>query len=210
MTVFLFAISMSPAHAEPVLFDGSWKEQGFLRLRSNDYELQSSKLDVVSNGTVSILWRALETNHRTARSAKWTWEVREGVIGTDLRRKGGDDRNLAIYFVFTDPETVRALDQTTPRRLLRNHNTHALVYVWGGEHASGSILKSPYHSRMRTLVLRPSSIGYHSEHVDLAADYSAAFGSQIGTLVGVGVSADSDDTGGRVLASIENLELIAD
>lgn len=201
---------MSPAHSEPVLFDGSWKEQSFLRLRSNDYELQGSKLDVVSNGTVSILWRVLEAKQRTSRSAKWTWEVREGVIGTDLRRKGGDDRNLAIYFVFTDPKTVNSLDQTTPRRLLRNHNTHALVYVWGGAHASGSILKSPYHSRMSTLVLRPSDIGYHSENVDLEADYSAAFDFQIGTLVGVGVSADSDDTGGRILASIENLELIAD
>lgn len=209
VAVFLYAATLGPAIAGPLLFDGSWKEQGFLRLWSNEYQFLGTKLDVTSDGTVSLVWRALEPSLRNADGARWTWEVREGVVGTDLRRKGGDDRNLAVYFVFTDVETAHNLSRNSARRLLRNQKTHALVYVWGGNHNSGSFLKSPYHPRMITRVLRPSGVGRHIEDVDLEADFHTAFGAEKSILVGIGVSADSDDTGGRILASIENLELVA-
>ena len=62
---------------------------------------------------------------------------------------------------------------------------------------------------MITRVLRPSGVGRHIEEVDLEADFHTAFGAEKSILVGIGVSADSDDTGGRILASIENLELVA-
>lgn len=196
------------ALATPIAFDQSWREQGFFRFWSNDYAFLGDRLDVVSDGTVSLVWRAVEPGLGNATRARWNWNVRESVIATDLQRKGGDDRNLAVYFVFVDPETARGLTRNTARRLLRNPNTRALVYVWGGARASDAFLQSPYHPKLATHVLRPAGTGTFMEGVDLEADFRAAFGERKGVLVGLGVSADSDDTDGRIVASVENLELL--
>ena len=77
-------------------FDGSWKEQGFLSLSTNDYVLRGRRLDVSSNGTVSLLWRPVDDAHRAAGRARWVWQVTEGVPATDLTVRGEDDRNLAV------------------------------------------------------------------------------------------------------------------
>lgn len=194
-------------HAAPVSFDGQWKEQGFLRLWKNDYSFRGTQLDVVSDGTVSLVWRPVENALRGATRASWRWRVTEGVAPTDLTKKGGDDRNLALYFVFVDEATAATVSAGSARKLLGNPNTRALIYVWGGDHAKGAILPSPYHPGLRTKVLRTGSEGTFAENVDLAADFRRAFGASPGVLVGLGVSADSDDTDGFVRASIADLQL---
>lgn len=204
----LIVAMVGPASGEPISFDGSWKEQGFLRLWSNQYSFQGQHLEVTSDDTVSLIWRAVEPSLGEASKARWVWKVRNGVVATDLTQKGGDDRNLAIYFIFVDAETANGLTQKSARRLLRNPNTRALVYVWGGQHSPGSFLPSPYHPRLVTRVLRASGSGEYHEDVDLEADFRTAFGEEKNTLVGIGVSADSDDTDGLIQASIENLELV--
>ncbi len=186
-------------------FDGSWTEQGFLRLFTNDYEQREGRLDVVSDGTVSLLWRQVGEALWPSTSASWMWQVEEGVRPTDLTRKGGDDRNLAVYFVFVDPERAEALKSRSARRILREETARALVYVWGGDHESGAVLQSPYSPRLMTKILRPAGDGQHRERVDLHRDFRVAFGAEPGALVGLAISADSDDTRGRIVATISHL-----
>ena len=203
-------LSVSPANAgaaEKVTFDGTWKEQGFLRFFSNDYFQRGRQLDVISDGTVSLLWRPVEQFAGSARTASWAWRVQEGVAATDLTIKGGDDRNLAIYFVFVDPDRADALSGGNARRILREDSARALVYVWGGLHEEGSILPSPYSAQLRTKVLQGAGSGEFRESVDLERDFQSAFGAEPGTLVGLAVSADSDDTDGKIVASIADLLL---
>lgn len=200
-------VGLGAAQASPVPFDKTWKEQGFLRLFTNDYSFRGRQLDVVSDGTVSLVWRPIDGALRQATRAMWRWRVTEGVRPTDLTRKGGDDRNLALYFVFVDEATAAGLTGGNARKLLGNPNTRALIYVWGGDHATGSILPSPYHPGLRTKVLQTGSDGTFSESVDLAADFRRAFGTEPGVLVGLGISSDSDDTDGRVRASVADLQL---
>lgn len=200
-----FALSLAvalPAGAQPLSFDGSWREQGFLRFTSNDYIQNGGSLQVVSDGTVSLLWRAVPDPLRGARSASWTWAVAEGVPVTDLRRKGGDDRNLAVYFAFTDAGTAATANPNRATALLRNPNTKVLVYVWGDDDGRGTLQDSPYLPGLKTVVLRQAGTGQHSERVDLAADFARAFGGPPEVLLGVGISADSDDTDTRIRASI--------
>ena len=190
-----------------MIFDNSWKEQGFFRLFSNDYVLRGAQLDVLSDGTVSMLWRPVDRESRNANFAKWMWRVREGVIPTDLTVKGNDDRNLSVYFVFVDPDRLEALKGRSARRILREESARALIYVWGGAHRVGSILPSPYSPRLRTKVLRPVEPGTFRENVNLASDYRAAFESAPGALVGLAVSADSDDTNGiNMISAVRNCQ----
>lgn len=201
-------LTTQTTHAETAIpFDGSWREQGFLRLFSNDYIPRGPELGVMSDGTVSMYWRALPEALHSAENAAWNWSVSEGVPPTDLSQKGGDDRNLAMYFVFTSAQVAATANLNRAARLLQNEDTYALVYVWGGDHARGTSMGSPYHPRLRTIVKRGAATGRHSERVDLAGDYRAAFGTDPGPLIGVAVSADSDDTGTEINATVSNLTL---
>jgi hypothetical protein len=203
------ALLVAPASlaAGPVAFDGGWREQGFPFRPSNDYALRGNSLEVASDGTVSLLWAPVAAGMRGARAASWAWSVERGVPPTDLGRRGGDDRNLALYFAFADPETARRADLSRGARLLREPGTRVLVYVWGGGAPRGTVLRSPYLDGLRTVVLRPAGTGAHRERVDLAADHRRAFGSEPGVLLGMGVSADSDDTDSEIRAVVSDLVL---
>ncbi len=204
---FILAVMASGAAIAQVPFDQSWREQGFLRLFTNDYSFRGTQLDVVSDGTVSLVWRPVDGALRASQRASWRWRVTEGVEPTDLTRKGGDDRNLALYFVYVDKATADEITGANARQLLGNPNTRAIIYVWSGEHEQGAMLPNPYHPGLRTKVLRTGPSGTFSERVDLSGDYRQAFGAEPGALVGLGVSADSDDTDGLVRASIADLRL---
>lgn len=195
-----------PAASETIRFDKKWVEQGFLRLWSNDYDLKGNSVHVGSDGTVSLLyWRAPESL-RGATKAAWKWAVSESVKATDLTKKGGDDRNLALYFVFVDPASVGKLSKASARKLLTHSKTRALVYVWGGDYKRGQVLYSPYGPKiLKTVVKRSAGTGKYSESVDLERDFKRAFKQEKGVLVGLGITADSDDTDGKISATVSGL-----
>ena len=211
LTGLLAALAISgavQAQAETLKFDKSWAEQGFLRLWTNDYGLKGRQLQVSSDGTVSMLYRAVPKSAWGSKMASWGWSVAKSVVATDLTRKGGDDRNLAIYFVFMDAKDADRLSGASIRKVLKNASTKALVYVWGGDYPRGKILYSPYGpNKLKTVASRRAGKGAFNENVDLAADYQRAFGGAPGVLVGVGVSADSDDTDGMISATIKDLKV---
>ena len=127
---------------------------------------------------------------------------------TDLRKKGGDDRNLALYAVFLPEAEAQKIKGAGIRKLLASDAARVLVYVWGGNHQRNAVLSSPYlGARGKTIVLRGSGTGQFSESVDLAGDYARAFRGQRGALVGLAVSADSDDTDSVIDGSISGLRL---
>lgn len=206
-----FAIALTvlamPALAAPVSFDGSWKTQKFSLFSSNKYGFNGNSVSVSSEGSVSLAYRRLDASYWDASSAQWSWRVDEGVPATDLRKKGGDDRNLALYFVFLPEDQAEALKGASVRKLLTNNAARVLVYVWGGAHNRGAVLSSPYlGNRGKTIVLRGSGTGSASENVNLARDYGNAFGGNA-ALVGVALSGDSDDTNSRIRASISGLRV---
>ncbi len=129
--------------AETLKFDRSWDEQGFLRLWSNDCDLAGRQLRVFSDVTVSRLYRSVPKSAWNSNMASWGWSVSKSVVATDLTRKGGDDRNLAIYFIFMDHVDAEKLSGKSVRR----------------------------------------------------------------ALVGVGISVDSDDTGGMISAIVKDLKV---
>ena len=210
LSAVLVASAVLPAAAKGIVpFDRAWTEQRFPFLSSNSYGRAGARLEVASQGTVSLIWRALPDTFWSARAARWTWQVNQGVAPTDLRQKGGDDRNLALYFVFLPVADARALGSSPNIRTLLNAKAaRVLVYVWGGTHGRGDMLDSPYlGARGKTVVLRPAGTGAHSESIDLARDHVRAFGTTAEALVGIAVSADSDDTDGRISAAISSLQI---
>lgn len=202
------ALGAASAAAHAVAFDRGWTEQKFSLFSRNEYGLNGNALDVSSDGSVSLVWNALPVSAWQNRAASWNWSVQTSVPPTDLTLKGGDDRNLSLYFVFLPEQVALATQGKSIRSLLRNEDVRVLTYVWGGAHRRGDVLASPYLGpRGKTLILRPSGTGSASEAIDLALDYQRAFGGEATSLVGIAVSADSDDTASEIEARIANLRI---
>ena len=201
-------IDAEAAWSLDIAFDGNWREQEFPFLSANAFVQEGATLRILSDDSVSVLWRHVQGEARDARLASWRWTVERGVPATDLTRKGGDDRNVALYFLFLPRERAEGMEGASLERILRDTGVRALVYVRGGSHAPGEILASPYmDTRGVTIPLRGTELGERHESVDLHADYRRAFASSPGVLFGLGVSADSDDTASAIEAELSDLVL---
>ena len=200
----------SRALAEDILFEG-WTHQRFGVFGGNNWRQSGRTLSVDSDRDVSLLWRSLPEKLWQTRTASWTWNVSTSVPPTDLSQKGGDDRNLSLYFIFAPRDLATKAHQLGIRNLLGNADIRVLMYVWGGSHDRNAIVASPYlGARGKTIVLRPAGTGQRAETVDLRSDLGRVYGSQDLMLIGLAVSADSDDTETRIEASISKLRLSND
>lgn len=204
----LISILATTASAGPVSFSSGWKEQRLSLFSSNDYSFGQS-LGLVSDGSVSIAWTRVGRSDWGKSGASWSWRVDQSVPATNLARKGGDDRNISLYFVFVPESIAPSLEGKNIRSLLGNSDVRIIQYAWGGNASRGQVIPSPYGPAGQgvTIALRQAGTGSHNENVDLAADYARAFGGGKGALVGLAVSGDSDDTASVIRASIGNLTL---
>lgn len=196
------------ASAGPVSFSSGWQEQRLSLFSSNDYSFGQS-LGMVSDGSVSIAWTRVDRPNWDADAASWSWTVEQSVPPTDLSRKGGDDRNLSLYFVFVPESMAASLEGANIRSLLGNESVRIIQYAYGGNHSRGQVIPSPYGPSGQgvTIALRQAGTGSFNENVDLGADYARAFGGEKGALIGLAVSGDSDDTDSVIRAAIGNLSL---
>ncbi|WP_439155648.1 DUF3047 domain-containing protein [Yoonia sp.] len=205
----LLAVSIAfPALSGPVSFGNGWSEQRLKLFSSNDYSF-GDNLGIRSDGSVSLAWTRLAQSEWGTRAATWVWSVEQSVPPTDLARKGGDDRNISLYFVFLPEDQAEASAGAGIRSLLGNDQVRVLQYVWGGNHDPGQVIPSPYGpaGQGATVALRQAGTGAYTEDVDLTRDYTAAFGGTPGALVGLAVSADSDDTDSAIRAALGRLVL---
>lgn len=208
LTAALFSILATAASAGPISFSNGWKEQRLSLFSSNQYSFGKS-LGLVSDGSVSIAWTRVGKSDWGTSRASWSWRVDQSVPATNLAKKGGDDRNISLYFVFVPQNVAPSLEGKNIRSLLGNKDVRIIQYAWGGNAKRGQVIASPYGPKGQgvTIALRQAGTGSHSESVDLAADYARAFGGAKGALVGLAVSGDSDDTKSVIRASIGSLTL---
>ncbi|WP_161471003.1 DUF3047 domain-containing protein [Tropicimonas marinistellae] len=199
---------MAQADAAEIPFDRVWREQTFPFKAPNDWFLGSKRLGLQSEGSVSLIYRQLDSSFWRARNASWQWSVQESVPPTDLTRKGGDDRNLALYFLFLPEQSAKKMEGASLSRVLRNREARALVYVHGGAHQVGLPIISPYLGpRGMTIPLQPAEPGTDQQSVNLDADFRKLFRTMPGVLFGLAISGDSDDTSSKISADLSGLEL---
>jgi len=193
--------------AEDIVFQG-WTHQKFGVFGGNNWHQSGRQLLVESDGGVSLLWRPLPENVWQAKTASWSWSVGTSVPPTDLSQKGGDDRNLSLYFIFAPQDLAAKAQDLGIRKLLGNPEIRVLMYVWGGSHERNAVVASPYlGARGKTIVLRPAGTGQRDETIDFRSDLDRVYGSRDLMLIGLAVSADSDDTETRIEAGISDLRL---
>ncbi|MBB5515184.1 hypothetical protein FHS89_001194 [Rubricella aquisinus] len=212
MKVLATLLILLPASAMArgaVPFDGTWERITFPFQTATRFTEQGEDMMIEGDGSVSIAWRQLDPVFWQADRASWTVDILQSVPATDLSLKGGDDRNLSLYFVFAGDDTAaRAQRGASLARVLRQDDVRVLLYVFGGTAARGAQFDSPYmDGKGRVIIKAPAEAGTFSEDVDLAADFAQAFSGPRGNLIGVALSTDSDDTDTQVRAMVSDLTL---
>ena len=203
------AVAEQPLPFAPDLAQSGWSTQSYPGISAAAFSVdRDGVLHVSADGAAGLLWRPIAGPGRNARAARWSWRVEQGVVPTDLSKRGADDRALGLYFIFGANSDAA----TGPMRLLGSRSVTALVYVFGGNEPPGSLVVSPHmKERGKFIVLRPADAPvrtWFDESVDLRRDYARAFSRPLPLLLGVAVVSDSDDTGGRNRASLRDLVLV--
>jgi DUF3047 family protein len=211
--VILAALITAPALAGPVAFGPSLAERGWLGQTFPGYTPSefiadgAAMLRISSDKGNSLIWRPLPRDLAGAGTAAWRWRVDQGVPPTDLAVRRAADRSIALYFMFADDAAV--LDRPPKSLRAAFREGRALIYVWGGKEAAGSVVASPtLGERGKMLVQRPAGSptgAWQGEQVDLRADFRRAFGRDPGPLLGIGVSSDSESTGTSTTAELADL-----
>ncbi|MEM8569703.1 MAG: DUF3047 domain-containing protein [Pseudomonadota bacterium] len=201
-------MALGPVSFGPNLAGAGWKDLTFRNLNPAKFSAEGQgTLRVEADQAVSVLWRPLPSDFSQAATASWRWRVDQGVPATDLGRRGQDDRSIALYFLFADDPAAAENPPQSLRAAMRRGR--ALIYVWGGDAAENSVVTSPGLLGRAQMVVKQPAPGpagqWVAENVDLRADFRRAFGREPGPLVGLGVSSDSDNTGGRTIASLSDL-----
>jgi hypothetical protein len=200
----------------PELAKEGWQELTFKNKQPNSFTALEggTGVRVESRGAVSLIYRPLQADLAATPVLAWRWRVDQAPPPTDLTRKGGEDRALAIYVAFEyDPARAGfvekakraaaaiASDRPLPGRVL--------IYTWGGNGATRGWFDSPYireYNKMKVLRGPEAPLGqWVEERVDLVADHQEAFGYPPTRPTELSLSCDSDDTKAPVAGAVADV-----
>lgn len=100
--------ALATGRVDPQLLAAGWHELTFERKPANRFErVREDTVRVTSEAAVSILQRPVQIDLDVTPVLTWRWRVDETVPATDLTRKGGDDRSLAIFVTFSIPKRMK-------------------------------------------------------------------------------------------------------
>jgi len=200
-----------------------WRHQPLPRVeRQNRFDLVEDDgrtvLRVRSDAAASTLAQPLDVDPAETPVLKWRWKVSRPVAGSDFSHKGGDDYAGRVYVLFDYP--VERLSLADRARIALGRALYgaelpaaAIAYVWGTAQPPGAIGPNPYTDRVRMVVV-DSGAAHAGQWVsvrrNVAADFRAAFGEAAPRIVGIAVSADTDNTGERVTTLFGDLRFVAE
>lgn len=207
--VLLLALSLAlPVRAADLpgrALDGPWRLVGFDGLAEPAVTIDGCGVALSGRGVVGIVYRVLAEGVPTERLS-WRWRVTSGPGATDLARRGGEDRAIAVHVWY--PAGDEGFLAGLGRRLAGLPAVgRAVSYVWGGDRPAGTILDNPFLDDAVQIVVEPAGTGgWRRVTADVAADYRRAFGEAPPSRPRfLAVSGDTDDTGGFLDVAVADL-----
>ncbi len=138
---------------------------------------------------------------------QWQWKIDQVIENADLRSKSGDDFPARLYVMFDYPLEKLSFGERNLIRLARTFTdpelpAATLCYVWDNKTPPGSIVTSPYYSRVKVIVVESGNARagqWVPFERDLSADFRAAFGDAVPPVTAIAIAADTDNTGAVAL-----------
>ena len=219
--ITMLAVASGQTVAEPSfspkLATEGWRAVYIPGVRKTRFHLEpDGSLAVSASRSFGLIYRMVTVMETKKRYLQWRWRLEAGPAGTDLTRKGQDDRPIAIHVWFPaqagETATSNWLSRMRDRLSGLPRKGWSLSYVWGGASTVGTMLENPYHKgRGKIIVLRTPAAKkgrWYGEKVDLARDFRRAFGRKAPVLAYIGVSADMDDRGGSSRSRVASIKIV--
>lgn len=182
--------------------------------KDGEHVLRVSTRDAYGNMVHSL--------HQTPTSSlklQWRWRVDQLIDKADIKTRAGDDAAIKLCVSFDFDKSQLSFGERAKLRLGKISTgedipAETLCYIWDNKLPVGTVLHNAFTHRMRFIVLQ--SGGAHkgqwmTEQRHLTEDYQQAFGDESQTMpmvIGVTVSADSDNTHGEGLAYMGDIRLL--
>jgi hypothetical protein len=145
----------------------------------------------------------------------WRWKTDALVPGADNRKKELEDAPLRVLIAFDGDRAT--LSETEQQRFKRARTLSGrdlpyavLMYIWSEQVAVETIIPSAHTSQVKMLVVTSGRGGlaqWQSLRRNVAEDYRRAFGAAPGSLLGVAVMTDTDNTGETATGLYADLRL---
>ena len=210
---------MAGAVVAPELAADGWRELTSPNKQQNAFSVGADgAVEVVSQGSVSTLYRPVAVDLAERPLLSWRWRVDEAAPATDLSVKGEDDCSLAVFVGFPYDPGQASFFERMKRPLVESWvgadaPGRVLRYVFCGDHRQGETVESPYLGDAGAIrVLRSAdspTAEWLDEQVDLVADYRAAFGEAPPDPSQIAIQADTDNTDSASRAQVADLAFVA-
>lgn len=177
-----------------------WQQKTFQG--STDYQLLMvdgrQVLKATSKQSASALYRTVQIDLTKTPLLNWSWRVDAVDASLNPLAKVGDDYPARIYVV---------------KKGFFPWQTKALNYVWANSHSDKAYWPNPFTASAVMIPVKAGSDGlgrWHTERVDVKADFLRVFNLSVDTADGVSIMSDSDNGKGSTSAYFSELYFSAD
>jgi len=214
------SITLAQSRLSADLIERGWEEITFNEKIPNTYAVCGDDcVRVETDKTVSMIGRAVEVDIAKTPVLSWEWRIEAPAVSSDLAKKGGDDRAVAVYVAFEFDPATASLGEILLRpmvKMLRGSDApgRGLSYVWGGERPQGDLFPNPYQEDSAAVIIQrtaadPAALWF-TESVNVVEDYRRAFGADPIGVTHILISADSDDVAEPNAAEVRNLRFASE
>lgn len=217
------ASAAAPCEARDLGFDSAqagWKHQPMSKLkRDTAYAVAKEDgravLRASADKSASFFVSYFKPPAAVPASLAWRWKTDALVPGADNRAKDKEDAPLRVVVAFDGDKTRLPAEEKrrfeTARKLTGANLPYAvLMYVWGDHVPVDTVIASAHTSQVKMIAVASGAAGlgkWQAVKRDLAGDYRRAFGAEPGTLLGVGVMTDTDNTGAKAVGYYADIRL---
>ena len=200
------SVPQKPPPSSSAAFGPGWQSLHFPGKTPTDYTPEKKggreAMRAHAASAASMLRRTVHITPQDLGRVRFSWQVAELMATADLTSRDKSDSPVRLVLAFEGDRS-----RFSAKDAMLSELSHALtgepmpyatlMYVWSNTRPAGTVIKSRRTDRIRKLVVESGSKNLNTwldYERDIAADFELAFGERPGTLVGIGVMTDSDNT----------------
>lgn len=222
-TAFFMCLLATAAQAQ---IDSQLREEGWLEFTFEDKKQNNFKqtnqgtIEIHTDKSVSIAYlpyREGAIDLSRTPHLEFEWQFEGQLARTDVSKKGGDDRMLAIYLAFPYQAEHASLKEKLMRPLVvaakgRDAPGRILTYLWADEPRAGAWFENPYTGKAGYMQViqnldraQTDQKLWYQHKVNIVEDFKDRFGyfPPMPSYIAIGV--DSDDTMTRFIGRVRGL-----
>lgn len=157
---------------------------------------------VLAASSASMLRSRIRVEPADLGSVRFSWNVPELIAGADMALREADDSPVRIVLVFEGDRSKFSAADSMLSELVRTVTGEelpyaTLMYVWCNTCQKESVIVNPRTDRIRKLAVEAGTehLGqWRSYQRNIRADFEKVFGEAPGTLLGLAIMTDTDNT----------------